>query len=153
MRSPVGRVQGTTRPVFLGNGAVVTGRKPMLVVELRVASNRNVRDIGFWSARLGLGLRLVQEVAEEALEAYEAWGTPEALQRFVSFGFVRSYHLPVACRVAFQGQGGGEAKPHHRSPLPHAVQALRREDKRAAEAATAKRLGCDDAVRRHRLFA
>src|SRR5262245_2003039 len=151
MRSPVGRVQGTTRPVFLRDGSAVLGRKPMLVVELKVASNRNVAAVCFWADKLGVRLDLVQVIAEGSLEAYEATGTPDALERFVSFHFVQLYYLPVACRVGFQGQGGGEAKPHHRSPRPHAVQAVRREDRRAAEAAAAKRLGCDDAVRRHHL--
>lgn len=152
MRSPTGRVQGTTRPLVVNDTLSVTGKFPMLICELRVESNRNVNDIIFWSKKLGLNLRLVQEIAEGTLEAYEVWGAPDALERFISFSFVQSYHLPVACRIGFTGQGSGESKPQHRGPLPHAVAAVKREDKRVAEACRAKKTGLDDTCRRQRLF-
>jgi hypothetical protein len=113
MRTPTGRVQGTNRPVVLREGVVVTGRKPLVVVELKVESRRNVKAIEFWSWKLGIDLQLCQEIAPGSLEAYTATGAPDALERFLSFPFVASFHLPVAWRVGWQGQGGGELKPRH----------------------------------------
>ncbi len=152
MRSPRGRVLSTTRPIPLGNGVVIHGRFPLLVLTLRVESKRNRRDVAFWADKLGVQLRLVQTIAEDSVIAVEASGAPDALERFVSFSFVAEFHLPVACRVGWQGQGAGEDKPQHHRPLPHVREALRREDDRAAAACAARREGHGDDVRRERLF-
>ncbi len=152
MRSPRGRVVSTNRPIALREGVVATGRFPTLIVLLKVRSRRYRRDVAFWLGKLGLGHKVVHEVAADELVAYQVWGAPDALERFVSFAFVQSYHLPVSCRVGWQGQGGGETKPAHRKPLPHVREALRREDDRAAAACAAREAGCDDNVRRERLF-
>ena len=152
MRNPRGRVRGTNRPIPLRDGVAVRGTFPMLVVTLKVGSNRNVADVCFWLGKLGLGSRLVQVIGEGSVEAYEVWGHPDSLERFVTFGFVQSYHLPVSCRVGWQGAGAGESCPAHRKPLPHAVQAVRREDHRAAAASAAKAQGYGDDIRRHKLF-
>jgi hypothetical protein len=137
-----------TRGVELMDGVFVTGKLSLLVVELKVASNRNVANICFWLRRLGLGAKLVHEVAPGALEAHEVWGAPDALERFVSFSFVHRYYLPTAAHVGYRASGSGELKPAHRAPLGHVVDAIRREDRRA-EAACAAR---DDRVRRGLLF-
>ena len=152
MRHPRGRVQSTTRPIAVREGVVATGRFPLLVCELKVESNRNRNAVAFWARKLGLELRLVQVVAEGALEAHEVWGAPDALGRFVSFAFVQSFHLPICCRVGWQGQGAGEDKPQHHRPLPHVREALRREDDRAEAACAARKMGRGDDVRRERLF-
>jgi hypothetical protein len=142
-----GRVVRPTRGVELRDGVFVTGKLSLLVVELKVASNRNVANICFWLRRLGLGAKLVHEVAP-GLEAHEVWGAPEALARFTSFAFVARFYLPVGARVGFRASGSGELKPAHRQPLQHVKDALRREDRRAEAACVA----CDDFVRRERLF-
>ena len=113
MRAPTGRVQTSVRPVRIAEGVVVVGRKPMLVCELRVASARNRKAVNFWAEKLGLSLRRVQVIADDALEAFEVVGSVDALSRFVTFDFVQSYHLPVATRVGFVGSGTGELKPRH----------------------------------------
>src|SRR5262245_25487884 len=101
MRSPRGRVVSTTRPIALREGVVVRGRFPLLVVTLRVESRRNQRDVAFWAEKLGVQLRLVQTIAEGSVIAVEAAAAPDALERFVSFPFVQSYHLPVATRIGW----------------------------------------------------
>jgi hypothetical protein len=139
----------TNRPIVIREGVVVTGRFPLLVVTLKTESARYRRDIAFWCDRLGIVLRHVQSLAPGSVEVYEARGAAEGLARFVSFPFVQSFHLPVATRVGWQGQGTGELKPVHRAPLPHAREALKREEKRSESACAAR----DDVVRRELLFA
>jgi hypothetical protein len=139
----------TNRPIVIREGVVVTGRFPLLIVTLRVESRRNQRDVAFWAERLGIVLRHVQSLAPGSVEVYSAQGSAEGLARFVSFGFCQSFHLPVATRVGWQGQGTGDSKPAHRAPLSHVKDALRREDRRAESACAAR----DDVVRRELLFA
>jgi hypothetical protein len=143
-----GPVVTPVRGVELRDGAFVSGKLPLLVVTLKVASNRNVASICFWARKLGLGLKLVHEIAPGALEAYECWGAPDSIERFVSFDFVSDYHLPVACRIGFRASGSGELKPVHRQPLQHVKDALHREDRRAEAACGASA----DRVRRELLF-
>jgi hypothetical protein len=142
----------TNRPIVIREGVVVTGRFPLLVVTLRVESKRRQRDVTFWCDRLGIALRHVQSLAPGSVEVYEAQGSAKGLARFVSFPFVQSYHLPVACRVGFRASGSGELKPAHRAPLGHVVGAIKREDQRAESASAARSAGRGDNVRRERLF-
>ncbi len=149
------RVQLVSDSIELRPGVEVSGRFASLIVELRVGSRRNVSDAAFWARKLGLRLELVQQIdspADGQLEAYTAWGAPDAVERFCSFAFVHSYYLSLSTRVSWQGQGAGEDKPQHHRPLPHVREALQREDKRADAACAARLVGCDDNVRRERLF-
>jgi hypothetical protein len=147
-----GRVVRPTRGVELRDGVFVTGKLSLLVVELKVASNRNVANICFWLRKLGLGAKLVHEIAPGALEAHEVWGTPAALERFISFSFVHRYYLPTCAAVGYRASGSGELKPAHRQPLQHVKDALHREDRPAEAACAARSAGKDDVVRRERLF-
>src|SRR5262249_23799079 len=125
------RVQLVSDSVELRPGVKVSGRFASLIVELKVGSNRNVANASFWARRLGLRLELVQEIDDPhagPLEAYTAWGAPDAIERFCSFNFVHAHYLCLSTRVSWQGQGSGEDKPAHHKPLQHVREALRRED-------------------------
>ncbi len=150
------RVQLASDDLELRPGVAVSGRFASLIVELKAGSRRNVKAAGFWAGKLGLRLELVQEIdspTDGPLEAYTAWGAPDAVERFCSFGFVHAHYLSVSTRVSWRGQGVGEDKPQHHRPLPHVREALRREDDRAEAACAARQAGRDDNVRRERLFA
>ena len=152
-----GRVQLTNKPITLESGRTVHGRFLAVVCELRVESNRNVKNVHHWLVKLGLECELVQEIAEGSLEAYRVWGSADALERFVGFEFVQDWYLPTATRVGWQATGSGAEKPFRRPadarPSDRIGQALvARQDAECEAATRAKRNGCGDAARRENLF-
>lgn len=124
----------TLSPVVLTAGVVLAERRfDSMLVTVWTGDRKSRDQVKHWlhgdhdengvvrPGRLGLSCEEVQ-VHSSAGRSYVVWGSPEAMERLKTFGWVKSWEYTSNARVGHQGQGSGPEKVSHmgkaRNPRP-----------------------------------
>lgn len=99
-----GRIVNTNRRVTTSGGIDVIGVKPLIIVYVK-SSARHQKDFAFRCRVGGIDATPIDENG-----AFEATGTPEALEFLTGCSCVRHWHFALNVRIPWQGTGSGEEK-------------------------------------------
>src|SRR4051812_45299487 len=102
--NPRGSIVMPSRPVDIGGGVMVTGRKPGIVVYID-STAKNRRELERFCNRNGIDARPVQFVREDMANAWECIGTVESLERLTNHPVVTDWHLIIAVAIPRTGAG------------------------------------------------
>ncbi|MBN9522507.1 hypothetical protein J0H58_28960 [bacterium] len=105
--NPRGSIVMPSRPVDIGGGVMVTGRKPGIIVYIE-STAKNRRELERFCNRNGIDARPVQFVREDMANAYECVGTVESLERLTGHPVVADWHLIIAVAIPRTGAGAAE---------------------------------------------
>src|SRR4051812_5032548 len=97
--NPRGSIVLPSRPVDIGGGTFMGGRKPGVIVYVKAGSGRLMRKFGRFLDANGIHAFPVQEVGDDGLaDAWECIGSVQSLERLTAHPAVRDWHLIVNVR-------------------------------------------------------
>jgi hypothetical protein len=137
MRNPRGSIVMPSRPVHIGGGVVITGRKPGLIVYVKAGSGRLMREFTRFCEHWGIQAFPVQEVIPGRPDAFECLGSVDALERLIAHPAVLRWHYVLNVRPPLVAAGGGDVtdrvrKVVNRGKLPKGDRLAAEETERRA---------------------
>jgi hypothetical protein len=130
--NPRGSIVCPSRPVDIGGGVMVSGRKPGIIVYTKAGSGRLMRKFERFCHQNGIDARPVQDVTDTGRpHAWECVGTLESLEALTEHEAVADWHLIVSVRVPLCSGGSGEVTERVRKAINRSR--LHRPDREAAE--------------------
>jgi hypothetical protein len=104
--NPRGSIVMPSRPIDIGGGVLVTGRKPGIVVYID-STARNRRELDRFCARNGIDAKPVEFHRDGVASAWECVGSVADLERLTNHPVVTDWHLIIGVRVPVGAAGSG----------------------------------------------
>jgi hypothetical protein len=96
---------------------VITGQKPGLVVFVKAASSKMMREFNRFCEHWGIYRRPVQEVVEGRPDAWEVIGPVDALERLIGHPAVVRWSYILSVKPPLCSQGAGEVTDRVRKSI------------------------------------
>jgi hypothetical protein len=109
--NPRGSIVCPSRPIDIGNGCVLTGRKPGIVVYVKAGSGRLYREFIRFCDRAGIDTKPVENADADRPTAFECVGSLESLDRLAGHPSVSRWHYILSVRPPLAAVGSGPEKP------------------------------------------
>lgn len=145
--NPRGSIVLPSRPIDIGNGCMMSGRKPGIIVYIKAGSGRLVREFTRFCDVAGIDAMPVQSAGDRP-DAYECIGSIESLERLTGHPAVRDWHFIVGVRVPLTAAGSGaesvrSEQARRESRRPWVEREARAERERIAKLPKAERAGLE----------